>query len=289
MRAEQIIDKIKTKLDVGVNIKNIISFQEELKLTEYIIELNKELSFTKISEKTGLSREFMRRITKKYGYTTVNKQNVLRCRPDLFESISTEEDAYWLGFIFADGYISDKGFLEISLKSTDYEHLIKFADYCNFDRDKVIKKQAVGEYYRCRIGFKVKKEIKERLNSLGVVPRKSLILRYPEIPEHLSKHFIRGYFDGDGCINVRKPRTLNNTLREVAVSILGTKEFLDEVNKRTNSPLKKITRRDNIHTLRLSCREARKFLKLIYEDSKIHLNRKYEKYQTDIAPLHSNV
>lgn len=289
MKVEQIIDKIKSKLNVGINIKNLISPQEEVILFEYIVELNKNLSFVKISEKTGLSREFMRRITRKYGYETVNKQNVLRCRPDLFETISTEDDAYWLGFIFADGCISDTGFLEISLKSSDYKHLLKFADYCKFDKNKVVRRQPVGKYYRCRIGFKVKEEIQERLNSLGVVPRKSLTAEYPKIPEKLSYHFIRGYFDGDGCIYLRKPRTANNVLREISVNILGTKNLLTKINKRTGSSLKKIHKRKNIYELRLFCREARKFLKLIYEDSTIHLNRKYEKYQTEIAPLLSNV
>ncbi len=38
----------------------------------------------------------------------------------------------------------------------------------------------------------------------GATIRKSLTLTFPtHLDEKLIKHFLRGYFDGDGCINYR--------------------------------------------------------------------------------------
>ena len=42
------------------------------------------------------------------------------------------------------------------------------------------------------------------LNKLGVVQAKTFILEYPKIPKKFNHHFIRGVFDGDGCIYVQK-------------------------------------------------------------------------------------
>lgn len=44
-------------------------------------------------------------------------------------------------------------------------------------------------------------ELCNSLVNLGIGYNKSHFdLHIPNIPEHLIKHFIRGYFDGDGCI-----------------------------------------------------------------------------------------
>ncbi len=60
-----------------------------------------------------------------------NKQNSRKysVNDDYFSIIDTEEKAYWLGFIFADGYISNKNGkrVGITLKSSDRDHIIKFA------------------------------------------------------------------------------------------------------------------------------------------------------------------
>ena len=77
----------------------------------------------------------------------------------------------------------------------------------------------------------------------GCVPRKSLILTFPntnQVPENLINHFIRGYFDGDGSISygirerysVRKKQNLKRIA--VKADFVGTKEMLNEINKRVN-------------------------------------------------------
>jgi intein/homing endonuclease len=118
-----------------------------------------------------------------------------------FEIIDTEEKSYFLGFLFADGCVAEKS-NRISLNINDIEILQKFSNaieltkdfYKNPSHDKAIT-----------LNFSSIK-MKNDLIRLGCFPKKSLSLKFPtsdQVPDHLIRHFIRGYFDGDGHIYVK--------------------------------------------------------------------------------------
>ena len=53
---------------------------------------------------------------------------------DYFEIIDTEEKAYWLGFLYADGCVARKGNyynIKIDQALYDYEHVLKFKEAIN--------------------------------------------------------------------------------------------------------------------------------------------------------------
>lgn len=122
--------------------------------------------------------------------------------------------------------------------------------------------------------------ITENLINLGCVPNKSLILTFPteeQVPKNLQHHFIRGYFDGDGCVSFKDLKK-NNVL-----SVLGTKEFLEKYNLFLNY--------NNIKTNKISNKKSKafetriykkemiiKFYNLCYKNSLIYLDRKKEKF-----------
>lgn len=266
--------------------------KEELKFFfTYIfkeLHINQKISCSKISKTCKISESTLKSNFKKLGFVPINRQNSLRVRENLFENITTEEDAYWLGFIYADGYISDEGKFEISLKHTDYEHLLKFADYCGFDRSKVKKKDKTNfpNSFRCRIGFATQ-HLKQRFFDLGIIPRKSCKLVYPEfLSEHLHRHFIRGYVDGDGCFNnYSKTATRKGNL---FLQLLGTELFLIEVMKKLNINKKLFPNSRNLESccyfFKLWTREAQKILNFLYEDATIYLDRKNEIYINKVKP-----
>ena len=97
---------------------------------EYINASIENKSLTKISEKYGITRKVLTNRLKKAGYEIINYQNRVRFNENIFDSIDTEEKAYWLGFIFADGNISSIGNrLEIRLSYNDLTHLEKFRKF----------------------------------------------------------------------------------------------------------------------------------------------------------------
>lgn len=128
---------------------------------------------------------------------------------DYFKTIDTPNKAYWLGFIMADGCIGSTGRksrndrLIITLKYADIKHLDKLAKELNYTH-----KHTIRELHDKR-GFTSKSCIL-RINSVtlckdlmshGVVPRKTGKERIPQtLNKNLYLDFLRGFFDGDGCI-----------------------------------------------------------------------------------------
>lgn len=134
-----------------------------------------------------------------------------------FQNIDTEEKAYWLGFIFADGSMhKDGNGMSIGLARVDKSHLEKLANIINFDGPILDIESNESSYLAL-----YSKEMFECLFNKGCFINKTDILRFPNkdiISDDLMSHFIRGYFDGDGCIT-SKP----------IFSISGNKEFLTEL------------------------------------------------------------
>ena len=87
---------------------------------EYLITPEFERSLTKLGNKYNIKRQDISKYLYSIGHEVVNYQNRLRCDETIFDVIDTEEKAYWLGFIFADGNISSTGYkFEINLSGED--------------------------------------------------------------------------------------------------------------------------------------------------------------------------
>ena len=152
---------------------------------------------------------------------------------EFFTKIDTEQKAYWLGFIYADGFISiakstNQHNLSIKLSVKDKVHLEKFRAEIT---SRPIRDYAQQTKYGL-INFSQliisSKRIVQDLQRLGCVQNKSLILTFPtinQVPQNLINHFIRGYFDGDGSVFIQNKGKYNY----LGVSICGTKEMLEGI------------------------------------------------------------
>jgi hypothetical protein len=121
-----------------------------------------------------------------------------------FFSEYTTENCYWAGFIAADGWIGRTGSIGIEINRIDEKHLIKFCNIIKRDpilhyRDKIQESGNVS--HLCSLNLRSETIINNLKNKFYIVPAKSLILKPPiNIPFEFQKHFVRGFFDGDGCI-----------------------------------------------------------------------------------------
>ena len=243
-------------------------------LSEEVLKVYNEerISLTKLAKRYSLDRETVTKWIKNNRELKIKKNGAYNINSSVFENIDSEEKAYWLGFIYADGYISDDNSFELSLKISDSNHLEKFKKFLNYD-GKITLDTKVG---RCRLMFRNKK-IGGDLKNLGCIPRKSLVLKFPtkfQVPEYLLNHFIRGYFDGDGSINGIK--------NSISISVLGTNDFLSKmlINFQLFSVLKvkNVKGSEKVFYFQISGSNARKFLYTIYKNSIVSLDRKYDLY-----------
>jgi len=195
---------------------------------------------------------------------------------EIFNKIKTENEAYWLGFIMADGHNHQNKTLRVDIK--DNNHLEKLSKLIYPDGDKPIKNRDLGYgtiyYFHCGVH-----EIVENLSKHGVVPNKSKITKLPKIPNKMYRHFIRGLFDGDGSLSL----SMDKNYRRYMFSIVGNDELMkgvkDIIIKQTGINLG-FGKMKMIHRVyKKGNQQIIKLLSWLYEDSNVYLERKYLKFK----------
>jgi hypothetical protein len=218
-----------------------------------------------------------------------------------FNELKTHEQAYILGFIYADGY-NREDMLELDQKEERLDILenINKALKSNYP----IKSYSPGIYRLC---FSSKK-LCSNLTKLGAVRNKSLILTFPKfIPDELMSSFILGYFDGDGCVwngkrkkmwvkNEKKPGEMRERIvHNVKFTFTGNFEFINSlqdflikkgvVSKKTKLNFSKARNpntptSDNVCTMEYSGRkQMRSLYEYMYSNSPIWCNEKKSKFE----------
>ena len=227
----------------------------------------------------------------RYGEQRENRKSTLN--DYYFETIDSDEKAYWLGFLYADGYIYERHnknygvthHLELGLSKDDTNHIHKFR-YCigcnKKPRDKTIIYKGKS-YKSCKIDIYSEDFCKDLMNK-GVVPRKSLILTYPTtsvLPEKYNSSFIRGYFDGDGCVFSKIDDGI------YVINFVGTKKFLTSMMEILNKEIgmSKVAIRSKGNAYQIAYSGYNNFVKMynyMYKNSTVSLDRKRKKFQDTI-------
>jgi len=230
----------------------------------------------------------MEDITKKYGRgggtcsRALHRHNI-RLRPPygnkrtyslddaFFDNIDTEEKAYWLGFLTADGCVR-RDRVVLALKLDDKKHVEKFALALHANNP-------VHEYTYSSGGRAVSsaqvclcsKHLASSLIALGVIVNKSLVVKpCKSIPEALQNHYWRGLFDGDGHV------CRNGKYWEIG--LVGTREivqgFSDYLMPFTQSRTK-VRKLHNIFRISYGgITEVQEVIKALYRDATVYLDRK---------------
>jgi hypothetical protein len=205
-----------------------------------------------------------------------------------FENLN-EKSAYWLGFLYADGYImKTENCVRITLSSKDKVHLEKFKKDTDSKSPVLFHMNRYSEKYplkeKARVSITSKK-MKEDLIKLGCTTEKTLTCTFPTLREDLISHFIRGYFDGDGCVYLVRPTGRMKSF-QIAVSFIGTEGFLSSLRKILGFDESKILGRDkrlsvNIRELSFGGNNiVMKFYDYIYKDATVFLERKREVFES---------
>lgn len=113
--------------------------------------------------------------------------------------------AYVLGFFAADGSMlrNKRGAHFIKFWSTDKELVDNIKHFVGAEHKISVRKRGNGwkTAYRLQLGSK---DMFKDLISRGMTPAKSKKIKLPKVPNRYLPHFVRGYFDGDGCVHFGK-------------------------------------------------------------------------------------
>lgn len=271
----------------------------ETAIEEYVGMPKFEKSIAKVSAKYGINRKTLTRYLKERGIEIVANKGAYPIDENVFEKIDTEEKAYWLGFLYADGYVAaNNNQIGLGLALNDILHLEKFKNFIKWEGEiKISKEHQFGskdnhnkkgeEMFSCRIIVSNEKMHQDLIN-LGCVPNKSLILKFPteeQVPKEFQVAFIRGYFDGDGTLGLYQHSKKNPRLEE-SLLIVGTKPFLEKVQEVLGPGylMQKKNCNENTYRLGYSTLKAFKVADTMYKNATVYLNRKYNIYINEYCP-----
>lgn len=200
-----------------------------------------------------------------------------------FKEINTPEKAYFLGLLYADGSISEKkNGCSLKLKEEDKYIIETFKKELNLQKPLYYRKSEliIGTKYIGKPQYKLEinsKPFIEDLIRLGCTPNKSLNLKFPQNMNFMAD-FIRGYFDGDGCIY--------NSQKRIMLNFVGSEDFCKGLsvylqnNFGISSKPKKEKRGKSWYLFIMKIKDVLKFCNIIYYDKNcIKLLRKYKKFE----------
>lgn len=254
-----------------------LTHDEELQLC--LDYQNSLFSLEFLSQKWKITQGSVRNIVKRHKITKrtfKHYKNLISVDENYFECIDSEEKAYHLGFIAADGHIRLDNKLVIALAIKDLTILEKFKK--SIKADQSIKFDCVRsekiDYCRFVIS---RKKICDDLTQLGIGHEKSKTMRLPDLSNKLKIDWVRGLFDGDGNWYVNKNK---NTMEFSIVSPIC--QFIVELRKylaeecNLNPEIKIKFHRNGYHLTYSGNNVTKRIFDWMYKNCSIKLNRKYE-------------
>ena len=214
-----------------------------------------------------------------------------------FESIENEIQAYWLGYILADGYVQtrvskDSRHYGLSISSIDKDIVETLKEDLQYTGVITSPKRPSGFingkpcYRLCISSMKLSQDL------LRYKP-KGISITMPDIAEHLRRHFIRGFFDGDGSIyswisnetHHTNDKTYHYKRFMLEASIIGPNSILTpielELDKHNIKTRYKPSKTTYLRYLVVSNKpDLHRFRDYLYFNASRFLKRKYDKWYT---------
>lgn len=243
--------------------------------------VNDKYTYKQLIEKYGICEQTIRKVLKEHGITHKRDNRKYNFNVNYFDNIDSEHKAYWLGFIYADGSHNLKKYsLTIILQQGDIDLLNEFYKDVECDKNVKLYMNTNGKYYANALIQH--KHLSETLIKQGVPNNKSFKLEFPDnnkIPYDLKRHFVRGYFDGDGCISIPTDKS------KVSWSMVGNYNFIKGIKEYIENNI------NNYNMNIWNCSHSKvcsigkggrivcmSFFDWLYKDATIFLKRKYNKY-----------
>ena len=257
-------------------------------LIKKIIQLYEDgMTANKIGKEYAVGNHSIAKLLRDHGVTVRSKtgERKYNINENYFDSIDTPEKAYILGLLFADGHNelkkhtismslieSDKDLLEKIRVILNSEKPLEFIDYSN----KLFNGSKCKNQYRLLL---FSSHICKTLLNYGMISNKSATLYYPQINPKLNQHFIRGYFDGNGCMCFSQGKHYISTIVSTSDMCNSISQILKQEIGIHSSVLDAPNKNGITKYVSISGRlQVMKFMNYIYKDADLYLDRKHQHY-----------
>jgi len=241
------------------------------------IQLGK-ISQREIARRLGIGKTTVNRWAGELGFVTRKHTS-----DETFFDTWSQHSVYLLGYILTDGNIAwnpIKGYytLTITAAEKDKAHLELMRNLLQSTKPLLYAPKTRS--YRLIVNSKI---LCRKLMRLGILPRKSLTVKFPKMPKVYLWHFIRGVVDGDGSVNYfARKRSPYFSVRIYS----GSPKFLHKLVQtiKTLSGIEGNVRRvaKNVYGVDYSCSRGKKLAHFLYSGASISLERKYLQYKNNV-------
>lgn len=192
---------------------------------EEILKISYRYTSAELAKMYNCSRSLILKIWMDNNYKK-GTNNIYYVNRNYFEQINTPNKAYVLGFIASDGTVykrdNHSGLIQIKLQESD-EQILKDI-LTDMDSTYPINRVKNGDVVQVVISI-TSQDLYNQLLNIGIEPNKTWNLKLQKILCHIPKEyhidFIRGYFDGDGCIT----KLNNNQISKVSIGFACPYDF----------------------------------------------------------------
>lgn len=223
-------------------------------------------------------------VEKVLGYKS-HKGSKYVCNHSYFDGINTSQKAYWLGFLYADGWVrNNKPGYEVGIKLNNRD--IRSIEILKDDLSSTHKISPRKNNMSIFVIYS--KEMYSSLVKKGVVQAKSYKDIFPKVETEYFSHFARGCFDGDGSIGARGGSGSSGSIGKGKaysfITLTGRRSFCMWYKKKIEGILgihfsvRNYKQNKNLVDIRIDgARQIQKFLTWLYKDADRYLERKYNR------------
>lgn len=264
---------------------SINKVSEEIK-QKIIKDYQNNISLRNLEKKYNVSRSTISLYLEREGIKKIKGNHYRKYfhDEDFFEKIDSEEKAYWLGFMFADGYIVDnekrygQDAFGLTLAKDSIDSLEKFKKSIKATNPITWDTSKKGSQPQGRLLMRSQKTVNDLIDK-GCIKQKSLILQPPKnIPDVLIRHFIRGFFDGDGSL-IKYERTKNSIA--YSINITSTYEMVKWIKQvfQIGQIFPEKRREQTWYFTVGGNQQVIKLYHYLYDEATIWMDRKYNRFQ----------
>ena len=243
-------------------------------IEQQIVDLYSEgYGVMELSDEFQLHRATIQRVLKRHNIN-LRKRTPAHYDIHFFDEYNADS-CYWAGFIAADGYVrSDRDNVSIHLSASDVSHLKKLEVLTKY----IGKTRISGN--ECCLSFAGEWFPRALADNFEIYPRKTFSIAISnKIPKDMIPHFLRGYFDGDGCVTNTEGYLRISFTSGSTILLKQISDFFYDCGVRIRNELgaPKIF---NDCFIAYNCKNAQQVLDLLYLNSTdlTRLDRKYQLY-----------